>query len=61
MRTPKEFYETLDYIHQNPVRKGLAATAQDWRWSSASAYAGNECIISADFIDLPAQSEKLLP
>jgi len=60
MRTPKEFAETLDYIHQNPVRKGLAQSAEDWRWSSAPAYAGLECIITIDFIDLPAQSEKPL-
>ncbi len=60
MRTPQEFYETLDYIHQNPVRKGIAERAEDWRWSSASAYAGVECIIPVDFIDLPAQSEKPL-
>ncbi len=60
MRTPKEFYETLDYIHQNAVRKGLAERAQDWRWSSAPAYAGLESIIPVDFLDMPAQSEKPL-
>jgi putative transposase len=26
----------IDYIHQNPVRKALTATAVEWRWSSAS-------------------------
>lgn len=60
MRTPKEFYETLDYIQQNPVRRGLVPTAEEWRWSSVSAYTGGECIIPIDFIDLPAQSEKPL-
>jgi putative transposase len=58
MRTPKEFLETLDYIHQNPVRKGLVDAAVKWRWSSAAAYAGQKCIIAVDFLDLPAQSEK---
>ena len=58
MRTPKEFLETLAYIHQNPVRKRLAGEPVAWRWSSASAYAGRECIIVVDFLDLPAQSEK---
>ena len=25
----------MDYIHNNPVRRGLAATPTDWEWSSA--------------------------
>jgi putative transposase len=58
MRTPKELLETLDYMHQNPVRKGLATTAEQWRWSSASAYAGRPSILAVDFLDLPAESEK---
>ena len=58
MRTPQEFLETLDYIHQNPVRKGLAEKAADWSWSSARAYARMESIIPVDFLDLPAQTER---
>lgn len=60
MRTPKELLETLDYMHQNPVRKGFVEKPEDWRWSSARAYAGQECILRVDFLDLPAQIEKLL-
>lgn len=30
----------IDYIHANPVRRGLAARAEDWPWSSARWYAG---------------------
>ena len=30
----------IDYIHANPVRKGLAARPEDWFWSSAGDYAG---------------------
>lgn len=29
----------IDYIHENPVRKGLVVRASDWRWSSAGWYA----------------------
>ena len=29
----------IDYIHANPVRRGLVATAEDWEWSSARWYA----------------------
>jgi putative transposase len=31
--TTKEI-EKLNYIHQNPVKAGLAATPADWPWSS---------------------------
>ena len=30
----------LDTIHANPLRRGLAAKAEDWEWSSARWYAG---------------------
>lgn len=30
----------IDYIHQNPVRRGLVERATDWEWSSARWYAG---------------------
>jgi putative transposase len=30
----------IDYIHANPVRRGLVAKAEDWEWSSARWYAG---------------------
>lgn len=29
------FLTKLNYIHENPVRAGLAPSALDWRWSSA--------------------------
>jgi len=30
----------IDYIHQNPVRAGLAESPGQWRWSSAARYLG---------------------
>ena len=30
----------IDYLHTNPVRRGLVAGAEDWEWSSARWYAG---------------------
>ena len=30
----------IDYLHANPVRRGLVARAADWEWSSARWYAG---------------------
>jgi hypothetical protein len=34
--------EKLDYMHQNPVQRGLAARPEDWAWSSARHYATGE-------------------
>jgi REP element-mobilizing transposase RayT len=30
--------QKLDYLHDNPRRKGLVRSPQDWRWSSARWY-----------------------
>jgi putative transposase len=34
--------EKLDYIHRNPVRRGLVARQEDWPWSSYRHYATGE-------------------
>jgi putative transposase len=31
----------IEYIHLNPVRRGLVRRAVDWKWSSANWYEGN--------------------
>jgi REP element-mobilizing transposase RayT len=36
IRDARHFQQTVDYIHNNPVKVGLAAEAQQWMWSSAS-------------------------
>ena len=36
-RTDKEVLDAVDYVHDNPVRKGLVALAEDWPFSSAHA------------------------
>ena len=33
-------YKAIEYIHNNPVRRGLVAQATDWSWSSARDWAG---------------------
>ena len=35
----KTLEKMVTYIHQNPVRRGLATSAADWHWSSAAWYA----------------------
>jgi putative transposase len=40
MFEPETIHASIDYLHNNPVRRGLAATPVDWRWSSARWYSG---------------------
>ena len=35
MRNERHYNATVGYIHQNPVKAGLVARAEDWPWSSA--------------------------
>jgi putative transposase len=38
LNSSKAIAASLDYIHLNPVRRGLVDRAVDWKWSSASWY-----------------------
>jgi REP element-mobilizing transposase RayT len=40
--TSEHLYEAIGYVHDNPVRAGLAGSPVDWEWSSARVYAGLE-------------------
>ncbi len=33
---PRTLHRSLDYLHLNPVRRGLIEVARDWSWSSAA-------------------------
>jgi putative transposase len=37
---PVTIWHQIEYIHANPVRRGLCDQAIDWYWSSAGIYAG---------------------
>jgi putative transposase len=39
---PEAAHDIVDYIHHNPVRRGLVLRPEDWPWSSARAWAGWE-------------------
>jgi putative transposase len=36
--SPEVLEASLDYIHNNPVKRGLCQKATDWKWSSARYY-----------------------
>jgi putative transposase len=61
LRTVKEYAETVEYIHMNPVRRGLMRQPGEWRWSSYHEYAGvsaaeqqERCGLVIDRVRLPA-------
>jgi putative transposase len=40
--THEKYVEKLRYLHRNPVRRGLAASPGDWKWSSFRHFATGE-------------------
>lgn len=39
--SPEAISASIDYIHLNPVKRGLCSKAVDWKWSSARFYVSN--------------------
>ncbi|WP_417851928.1 REP-associated tyrosine transposase [Thalassoglobus sp.] len=49
----KPIENVIDYIHANPVRRGLVIRPSDWAWSSARAHLGDEGVpLKIDQVDL---------
>jgi putative transposase len=46
--------QMIDYIHANPVRRGLVDRAEDWKWSSAAWYCGQTNVPLAIDATVPA-------
>lgn len=40
LESPALIWETIDYIHANPVRRRLCDSPANWVWSSAAEYSG---------------------
>ena len=58
VRHEKELAARFDYMHLNPVRKGLAGKPSEWRWSSFNNFALDKeevsrCPIQIDHVRLP--------
>lgn len=51
VQSGKTLLAMIEYIHMNPVRKGLVERPADWPWSSAAAYEGGESPLTPDPID----------
>lgn len=64
LRTVKEYNETVEYIHWNPVRRGLVARPEEWKWSSVHEYgfekmedARQERALRIDRVRIPADEK----
>jgi len=58
VRHSKEFRERLEYMHYNPVRKGLVERYEQWRWSSVNNFSLAKSVVAAcpiqiDYVQLP--------
>jgi hypothetical protein len=64
LRTVEDYWATVEYIHMNPVRRGLVARPEQWKWSSFAEYAGvgsaekeRRCGLIIDRVSLPADEK----
>jgi putative transposase len=61
LRRVHDFWDKLDYIHQNPVVAGLVSRPDQWHWSSATQYARSGVApVALDIVDFPADRDAFL-
>ncbi|GIN86112.1 hypothetical protein J6TS2_24980 [Heyndrickxia sporothermodurans] len=48
VETEGSFLRVLRYIHQNPVKAGLAKHAFDWKWTSIHEYISNSNVVDIE-------------
>jgi len=61
MRDVREYHKTVEYMHLNPVRRGLASRPEDWLWSSFHSYGGPGPVrLAVDRILLPSDESTRL-
>ncbi len=52
VHSAKKRREKLEYMHANPVKRGLVKNPAHWTWSSYSFYEKNEVgLVKVDFVD----------
>ncbi len=58
--SPQHVWETIDYIHANPVRRALCSREVDWSWSSARFWAGmDDGPLGIDVASVPSDPRRL--
>ena len=53
LTSPEAVHHEIEYMHGNPVRRGLCAEPADWRYSSAGFWAGHA--------DVPLAMDRTVP
>jgi len=53
LTSPRAVHNEIEYVHYNPVRRGLCTQPEDWRYSSAAFWAGRA--------DVPLLMDRTLP
>ena len=60
LRTVKEYHDKVEYIHLNPVKRGLVTKQEEWKWSSVHDYTGTvrrptgtKSVLPVDRVSLP--------
>jgi putative transposase len=55
LRTVGDIHQKIEYVHANPVRRGLVPSPEEWPWSSYRAWqTGEDRPIAVDRASLPA-------
>ncbi|MEO2048279.1 MAG: hypothetical protein ABGX16_17140 [Pirellulales bacterium] len=44
LRSTRDVHEKIRYVYQNPVKRGLVQTPEEWNWSSATAWSAEKDI-----------------
>ena len=52
LNQPGSVLSAIDYIHLNPVRRGLVDRATDWKWSSAAWFESDGRVVDPDLPEL---------
>ncbi len=58
LNTPDVVLTSIDYIHNNPLRRSLCQRPEDWKWSSYRTYLADERLLpltSPKVTSLPAE------
>ena len=51
---PKTIHAAIEYVHANPVRRGLVDSPDEWAWSSARCFTGaGEAVLVPDIASIP--------
>ncbi len=61
VRNVREYHQAMEYMHLNPVRRGLVNRPEDWLWSSVHSYGGPGPVrLPVDRVSLPSDERTRL-